>query len=112
MSEVRFIAEAVGAGRTSAASVAREVGSRIGHAASLNAVLHWSPALLDRQAARLDAMSEDQRGGRSLAGVPVAVKDNIVTTDQPTTCGSRILEGYTSPFEATAITRLRQAGAI
>jgi aspartyl-tRNA(Asn)/glutamyl-tRNA(Gln) amidotransferase subunit A len=57
-------------------------------------------------------MSDDQRGGRSLAGVPVAVKDNIVTTDQPTTCGSRILEGYTSPFEATAISRLRQAGAI
>jgi len=112
MSEVRFIADAVGAGRTSAASVAREVGARIGRVAPLNAVLHWSQELLDRQAARLDAMSDDQRAGRSLAGVPVAVKDNIVTTDQPTTCGSRILEGYQSPFEATAITRLRQAGAI
>jgi aspartyl-tRNA(Asn)/glutamyl-tRNA(Gln) amidotransferase subunit A len=48
----------------------------------------------------------------ALAGVPVAIKDNICTADMPTTCGSRILEGYTSPFEATAVRRLRAAGAI
>jgi aspartyl-tRNA(Asn)/glutamyl-tRNA(Gln) amidotransferase subunit A len=47
-----------------------------------------------------------------LTGVPVAVKDNIVTIDFPTTCGSRILEGYQSPFDATAVTRLRAAGAV
>jgi len=47
-----------------------------------------------------------------LAGVPVAVKDNIVTLDLPTTCGSRLLEGYRSPFEATAVRRLRAAGAL
>lgn len=46
-----------------------------------------------------------------LAGVPVAVKDNIATLDLPTTCGSRLLEGYVSPFEATAVSRLRAAGA-
>jgi aspartyl-tRNA(Asn)/glutamyl-tRNA(Gln) amidotransferase subunit A len=50
------------------------------------------------------------KGG--LAGVPIAVKDNIVTLDFPTTCGSRILEGYRSPFEATAVRRLREAGAV
>src|SRR6186997_3507123 len=48
----------------------------------------------------------------SLTGVPVAVKDNIATLTLPTTCGSRILEGYTSPYEATVVSRLRQAGAI
>src|SRR5688500_9407977 len=48
----------------------------------------------------------------ALAGVPVAVKDNIATTTLPTSCGSRILEGYISPYEATAVTRLRAAGAI
>ncbi|HET7458245.1 MAG TPA: amidase family protein [Gemmatimonadaceae bacterium] len=48
----------------------------------------------------------------SLVGVPVAVKDNIATLTMPTSCGSRILEGYVSPFEATAIARLRAAGAI
>jgi aspartyl-tRNA(Asn)/glutamyl-tRNA(Gln) amidotransferase subunit A len=47
-----------------------------------------------------------------LAGVPVAVKDNLTTADLPTTCGSRMLEGYVSPFEATAVRRLRAAGAV
>jgi aspartyl-tRNA(Asn)/glutamyl-tRNA(Gln) amidotransferase subunit A len=47
-----------------------------------------------------------------LAGVAVAVKDNLVTLGLPTTCGSRLLEGYRSPFEATAVRRLREAGAI
>ncbi len=46
-----------------------------------------------------------------LAGVPVAIKDNIATLHLPTTCGSRLLDGYVSPFEATAVARLRRAGA-
>ena len=47
-----------------------------------------------------------------LAGVPVAIKDNIATTTLPTTCGSRILSGYVSPYEATVVAKLRAAGAI
>ncbi|MBY0488252.1 MAG: Asp-tRNA(Asn)/Glu-tRNA(Gln) amidotransferase subunit GatA [Gemmatimonadaceae bacterium] len=47
-----------------------------------------------------------------LAGVPVAVKDNLATHGLPTTCGSRVLEGYVSPFEATAVRKLREAGAV
>jgi aspartyl-tRNA(Asn)/glutamyl-tRNA(Gln) amidotransferase subunit A len=47
-----------------------------------------------------------------LAGVPVAVKDNLCTLDLPTTCASRLLSGYRSPYEATAVRRLREAGAI
>lgn len=47
-----------------------------------------------------------------LQGVPVAVKDNIATLAMPTTCGSRLLEHYRSPFEATAISKLREAGAV
>jgi aspartyl-tRNA(Asn)/glutamyl-tRNA(Gln) amidotransferase subunit A len=42
----------------------------------------------------------------------VAVKDNIATLELPTTCGSRILTGYVSPYEATVITRLKSAGAV
>jgi len=47
-----------------------------------------------------------------LAGVPIALKDNIATLRLPTTCGSKILEGYVSPYEATVVTRLRAHGAI
>jgi len=48
----------------------------------------------------------------SLAGVPVAVKDNLATTILPTSCGSRILEGYVSPFVATAVRRILEAGGV
>ncbi len=47
-----------------------------------------------------------------LAGVPVVLKDNIASLGLPTTCGSKILEGYVSPFEATVVTRLRAHGAL
>jgi aspartyl-tRNA(Asn)/glutamyl-tRNA(Gln) amidotransferase subunit A len=47
-----------------------------------------------------------------LYGVPIAVKDNIATTTLSTSCGSRILAGWVSPYEATAITKLRAAGAV
>jgi aspartyl-tRNA(Asn)/glutamyl-tRNA(Gln) amidotransferase subunit A len=45
-------------------------------------------------------------------GKPVAIKDNIVTTGLPTTCGSRILGTFLSPFDATAVARLRAAGYV
>ena len=51
-------------------------------------------------------------GSLALAGVPVAVKDNICTLDYPTTCASRILADYRSPFEATVIRKLRAEGAV
>ena len=54
------------------------------------------------------------RGGNlpPLAGLPVAVKDVICTTDFPTTCGSRILDGWVPPYDAYVVTRLREAGAV
>jgi aspartyl-tRNA(Asn)/glutamyl-tRNA(Gln) amidotransferase subunit A len=74
----------------------------------LNAVLSWSQERLDAEAARVDGMPVPG----ALAAMPVALKDNIVTVDQPTTCGSRILEGYVSPYNATVVSRLRDAGAL
>ena len=47
-----------------------------------------------------------------LAGVPIAVKDVMTTRGMPTTCGSRILEGWVPPYDATLVTRLRQAGTV
>ena len=46
-----------------------------------------------------------------LNGISIAIKDNICTSDFPTTCGSRSLQDYRSPYEATVVSRLRRAGA-
>ncbi|HEY3013041.1 MAG TPA: amidase family protein, partial [Gemmatimonadales bacterium] len=83
----------------SAAAVARDTGTRLTQATPLNATLHWSQELLDAEAARVDRMTAPG----SLAAMPLALKDNIVTVEQPTTCGSRILEGYYSPYNATVV---------
>ena len=93
---------------SAATDVAAATAARLAAASPLNAPLHWSPDLLNAEAARVDAMPTPG----PLAAVPIAVKDNIVTVEQPTTCASRILEGYVSPFAATAVTRLRAAGAM
>jgi aspartyl-tRNA(Asn)/glutamyl-tRNA(Gln) amidotransferase subunit A len=91
-----------------AAAMAAETGKRLALAEPLNATLHWSQALLDAEAARVERMAS----AGPLAGMPVALKDNIVTVEQPTTCGSHILEGYVSPYNATVVERLRAAGAM
>jgi aspartyl-tRNA(Asn)/glutamyl-tRNA(Gln) amidotransferase subunit A len=76
--------------------------------AGLNCIL-WT----DQDRAMVDANAVDDRATTGvLAGVPFVAKDNIATTHLPTTCGSRILEGYVSPYEATVISRLRDAGAV
>jgi len=65
--------------------------------------------LLD--AARVSTNKNNYRD-RPLGGVPIAVKDNICVQGTPTTCGSRILADYESPFTATAVERLLEAGAL
>ena len=64
------------------------------------------------EARRLDAQIAAGEPLEPLAGVPVAIKDNIAIRDMPTTCASKILEGYVPPYTATAVERLRGAGAI
>ncbi|MEA3245362.1 MAG: amidase family protein [Gemmatimonadota bacterium] len=70
----------------------------------LNAFVSWG------RETTLAAASAAPHG--ALAGVPVAIKDNIATPVLTTSCGSRILAGYVSPFEATAARKLREAGAV
>jgi aspartyl-tRNA(Asn)/glutamyl-tRNA(Gln) amidotransferase subunit A len=72
----------------------------------LNALL-WR----DDEAAR-KAAGDLTAGDAPLRGVPVVLKDNISTTHLPTTCGSKILGDYVAPYDATAVRRLREAGAI
>ena len=74
--------------------------------------LALSPERAYAQADRIDAAIAAGDALPPLAGVPVAVKDVISTRGIPTTCGSRILEGYRPPYDATAVARLEYAGAI
>lgn len=68
---------------------------------------------IDREGSLTEAKERSLRQPSGpLAAVPVAIKDNLATLTLPTTCGSRILEGYVSPYEATAVRKLREAGAI
>ncbi len=72
---------------------------------------------LRAEAARREADESDTRriaaGLRSpIDGIPILLKDNMVQRGEPTTCASRILEGYVSPFDATVVERLRAAGGI
>ncbi|HWA55888.1 MAG TPA: Asp-tRNA(Asn)/Glu-tRNA(Gln) amidotransferase subunit GatA [Gemmatimonadales bacterium] len=112
MTSVAEIAAGVATGAITAGSVAKRTGEALRKTADLNATLHWTQEILDAQAARVDGLDPIGRKALPLAGVPIALKDNIVTTDQPTTCASKILEGYVSPFDATVTARLKAAGAI
>ena len=64
------------------------------------------------QAAAIDAAVADGRDPGPLAGVPVALKDNMCTRGVPTTCSSKILEGWIPPYDGTVVAALREAGAI
>ena len=66
-----------------------------------------------REAAEaVDAAVAAGRDPGPLAGVPVALKDNMCTRGVPTTCSSRILDGWRPPYDATVVTRLAAAGAV
>ena len=79
----------------------------------IKAFLTVEEELALEQAAQLDrqlASGESKNG--LLTGIPLAIKDNIVTQGVRTTCASRILENYTPPFDATVMSRLKESGAI
>ena len=63
-------------------------------------------------AASIDEMVASGRDPGPLAGVPVALKDNLCTRALVTTCSSKILEGWEPPYDATVVERLRSAGAV
>ncbi|MHB8466974.1 MAG: Asp-tRNA(Asn)/Glu-tRNA(Gln) amidotransferase subunit GatA [Acidimicrobiales bacterium] len=101
------IAAAVRAGSVSAREVVQEHLDKIG-ADEFHAFLEITA---DEALAAADTVDKDAEKG-PLAGVPVALKDNLCTRGVPTTCASRILEGWRPPYDATVVSRLRAAGAI
>lgn len=107
-------AEALRAGETSAreltlACIARmdEVEDRV------HAFLAKTPDMALEQADRADKLLADENAPASnLAGIPIAVKDVLAIKGVPTTCGSKILEGFRPPYTATSVQRLIDAGAV
>ncbi|HMX43943.1 MAG TPA: amidase, partial [Elusimicrobiota bacterium] len=109
----REIADRVKSRKISAQEVAR---------AFLSRAKAWDKTVkaflsLDEEKALAQARSVDDRLARGenpgpLAGVPVAIKDNMCVTGTRTTCASKILENFVANYDATAIARLRDAGAV
>ena len=110
---VASVHEALLAKKTSARELAQEFYAQIEQRnPELNAFLELCPDRAYAQADRVDAIVAQGKPLGRLAGVPVAIKDVISTEGVRTTCGSKILEDYTPPYDATAIERLERAGAV
>jgi aspartyl-tRNA(Asn)/glutamyl-tRNA(Gln) amidotransferase subunit A len=108
---IREVRDAIRGGR-SAADVCRESLARID---ALNPSLNaFNTIAGDRAMARAEAIDREPDRWRNapLAGVPVAVKDNLCTREIRTTASSRMLEHYVPPYDATVVARLEQAGAV
>ena len=122
---VAELAAAVKKGDVSATELARGALERIRAKSSLDAFLHVSEEPVLKAAADLDRRRAKGEKLGALAGVPIAIKDALCTTDAPTTCASRILTrrgadgrpgnaaaGWRPPYDATAVARLRAADAL
>jgi aspartyl-tRNA(Asn)/glutamyl-tRNA(Gln) amidotransferase subunit A len=120
------LADQVKSGARSARSVTEAALARIERALDLNAFLHVSK---DAALAAADAVDAKRQRGEALgklAGVPIAIKDALCTSDAPTTCASKILtrvgegntggtdptQGFRPPYDATVVARLRAADAV
>ena len=107
------IGRAVLSRERSAVEVARAFIERAERSASrLGTYLHRDAERTLQMAAAVDGRVKSGAALSPLAGVPIALKDNLCTRGIPTTCGSRILEGYRPPYDAHVVERLRDAGAV
>jgi aspartyl-tRNA(Asn)/glutamyl-tRNA(Gln) amidotransferase subunit A len=110
---IEGVRDALAAKKVSARELAGEFYKRIeARNPELNAFLALSPERAYAQAERIDALVAAGKPLPALAGVPVAIKDVLSTRGVRTTCGSRILENYLPPYDATAVERLEGAGAV
>jgi aspartyl-tRNA(Asn)/glutamyl-tRNA(Gln) amidotransferase subunit A len=110
---IASVNEAINAKKISARELAGEYYKRIAaRNTELNAYLTLSEERAYAQADKVDAMVAAGKPLPPLAGVPIAIKDVLSTRGVRTTCGSKILENYIPPYDATAVSRLEAAGAV
>jgi aspartyl-tRNA(Asn)/glutamyl-tRNA(Gln) amidotransferase subunit A len=107
------IRAAIAAGKTTAVATASDFYVRIKKEdPSIGAFLTLSEDRALAQAERIDQMAAQGKPLPALAGVPIAIKDVMVTRDVRTTAGSKILENFIPPYDCTAVARLEAAGAV
>jgi aspartyl-tRNA(Asn)/glutamyl-tRNA(Gln) amidotransferase subunit A len=103
----------IASGATKAADLAAGYYDRIAQVnPRLNVYLSLTKERALQQADRVDALAAKGDPLPPLAGIPVGIKDVLVTQGAPATAGSKILKGYHPPYDATAVARLETAGAV
>ncbi len=113
MKSATALAAAVRSGEQSAAEALEESYRAIqGRDDEIHAFLHLTRDRATAQAAAVDQAVAAGRDPGRLAGVPIALKDNMCTRGEPTTAGSKILDGWRPPYDATVVDRLEAEGAI
>lgn len=110
-SSLSGLREALDSKQVSAVELAEAALNRAGQYAGLNAFLHIDPELTLTQARAADARIASGNA-HPLTGIPIAHKDVFVTRDWRTTAGSLMLKDYVSPFDATVVARLNEAGMV
>ena len=109
---VAALGRALAAREVSSIEVVEHLLARIDARQGLGAFLHVAADAAQLQARAIDARRAAGESLGPLAGVPIAPKDIFVTAGMPSTAGSKMLAGYASPFDATVVARLAQAGTV
>jgi aspartyl-tRNA(Asn)/glutamyl-tRNA(Gln) amidotransferase subunit A len=101
------------AGQVSAVELAKAYLDQIArHDGQVKAFLRVDPPAVLARAAEIDKRRSEKKPLGRLAGLPVAIKDLLCTKGEPTTCASKMLEGFKPPYDATVIDRLKKADAV
>jgi aspartyl-tRNA(Asn)/glutamyl-tRNA(Gln) amidotransferase subunit A len=109
---VAALGRALAAREVSSVEVVTHLLARIEAQQALGAFLHVDAERALAAARAMDVRRANAEALGALAGVPIAHKDIFATRGEPTTAGSKMLAGYQSPFDATVVARLAQAGAV
>ncbi|MGP0064303.1 MAG: Asp-tRNA(Asn)/Glu-tRNA(Gln) amidotransferase subunit GatA [Isosphaeraceae bacterium] len=100
------------AGETTSEEIVTSLLEKAKSSQRLNVFVHLEGERILEQACAIDRKRKAGEPLGPLAGVPVAIKDVLCVDGEPTTCGSRMLKGFRPPYDATAVARLKAAGAV